>query len=210
MCAEAHQLAAVCQPGASSTAPMLWHCRKGQNRGVRIVVATDSIGPLSSRQAGEVIASGWSPAAEVTLLPIGEAGAGFVAAYADLAGLTTSSRVADGLIVTTGRGPDTAVVQVLGPKAGPGIPYEQSSRAIGDAIADVLHSRPLRRLMVDLAGLWVHDAGAGLLAALGATADRPLDEGVARLEGLSELDLTPARALLGEAELIGVVPASQL
>jgi glycerate kinase len=64
--------------------------------------------------------------------------------------------------------------------------------------------------MVDLAGLWVHDAGAGLLAALGATADRPLDEGVARLEGLSELDLTPARALLGEAELIGVAPASQL
>ena len=64
--------------------------------------------------------------------------------------------------------------------------------------------------MVDLAGLWVHDAGAGLLAALGATADRPFDEGVARLEGLSELDLTPARALLGEAELIGVVPASQL
>jgi hypothetical protein len=26
---------------------------------------------------------------------------------------------------------------------------------------------------VDLAGLWVHDAGAGLLAALGAGGDRP-------------------------------------
>jgi glycerate kinase len=177
---------------------------------VRIVVATDSIGALSSRQAGEVIASGWSLAAEVSVLPIGEAGAGFAAAYADLAGLITSSRMADGLIVTTGHGPDTAVVQVLGPKAGPGIPYEQSSRAIGDLIADVLRSRPLRLLMVDLAGLWVHDAGAGLLAALGATANRPLDEGVARLEGLSELDLAPARALLGEAELIGVVPAAQL
>jgi glycerate 2-kinase len=210
MRAEAHQLAAVCQAGASSTAPMLWHCRKGQNRGVRIVVATDSIGALSSRQAGEVIASGWSPAAEVSVLPIGEAGAGFAAAYADLVDLTTSSSVADGLIVTTGHGPDTAVVQVLGPKAGSGIPYERSSRAIGDAIADVLRTRPLRRLMVDLAGLWVHDAGAGLLAALGSTADRPLDEGVAGLEGLSELDLTHARALLGEAELIGVVPASQI
>jgi glycerate kinase len=183
---------------------------KGQDRGVRVVVATDSIGALSSRQAGEVIASGWSPVAEVSVLPIGEAGAGFAAAYAELAGLTTSSRVADGVTVTTGHGPDTGVVQVLGPKAEPGIPCEQSSRAIGDAIADVLRRRPLRRLIVDLAGLWVHDAGAGLLAALGATADRPLDRGVSGLEGLSELDLGPARALLGEAELVGVAPASQL
>jgi glycerate kinase len=177
---------------------------------VRILVATDSIGALSSRQAGEVIASGWLPAAEVRVLPIGEAGAGFTAAYAELAGLTTSSRVADGDIVTTAHGPDTGVVQVLGPRAGPGIPYERSSRAIGDAIADLLRSRSLRRLMVDLAGLWVHDAGAGLLAALGATADRPLDGGVANLDGLSKLDLAPARTLLGETELVGVAPASQL
>ncbi len=68
----------------------------------------------------------------------------------------------------------------------------------------------MRRIIVDLAGLWVHDAGAGLLAALGATADRPLDRGVAGLEGITELDLGPARALLDEAELVGVVPASQL
>ena len=52
--------------------------------------------------------------------------------------------------------------------------------------------------MVDLAGLWVHDAGAGMLAALGAVGDRPLDQGVDGLGGLSALDLTPARALLGE------------
>ena len=58
--------------------------------------ATDSIGALSSRRAGEVIASGWLPGAEVSVLPIGEAGGGFAAAYADLAGVTTSSRVADG------------------------------------------------------------------------------------------------------------------
>ncbi len=177
---------------------------------MRIVVATDSIGALSSRQAGEVIASGWSPVAEVSVLPIGDAGAGFAAAYAELAGFTTSARVADGLIVTTGHGPDTGVIQVLGPNGGPGIPYEQSSRAIGEAIADLLRTKPLRRIMVDLAGLWVHDAGAGLLAALGATADRPLDRGVAKLDGLSELDLAPARALLDKTELVGVVPAAQL
>jgi glycerate 2-kinase len=183
---------------------------EGTESTVRIVIASDVIGALSSRRAGEVIASGWLPGAEVSVLPVGEAGAGFAAAYAELAGLTTSSRVADGDIVTTGRGPDTGVVQVLGPRAGPGIPYERSSWAIGDAIADLLRSRSPRRLIVDLAGLWVHDAGAGLLAALGATADRPLDRGVADLDGLSEVDLAPARRLLSETELVGVAPASQL
>ena len=177
---------------------------------MRIVVATDSIGALSSRQAGEVIASGWLPVAGVSVLPTGEAGAGFAAAYAELAGFTASPQVADGLVVTIGHGPDTGVVQVLGPTGGPGIPYKQSSQAIGDAIANLSRTTPLRRIIVDLAGLWVHDAGAGLLAALGATADRPLDRGVAGLEGITELDLVPARALLDEAQLVGVVPASML
>jgi glycerate kinase len=65
-------------------------------------------------------------------------------------------------------------------------------------------------MLVDLGGFWVHDAGAGLFAALGATADRPLDRGVAGLGGLSEVDLAPARARMADTELIGVVPASQL
>ena len=177
---------------------------------VRILIASDFIGRLSSRRAGEIIASGWLPGAEVSVLPIGDAGAGFAVAYAELAGFTTSTQEANGLIVTTGHGSDTGVVQVLGPKGGQGIPYQQSSRAIGDAIADCLRSSPLGRLIVDLAGLWVHDAGAGLLAALGATADRPLDRGVAGLNGLSEVNLAPARTLLDEIELIGVVPAAQL
>jgi glycerate 2-kinase len=184
--------------------------KKATESTVRIVIASDFIGRLSSRQAGEIIASGWLPGAEVSVLPIGDAGAGFAAAYAELAGFTTSTQEANGLIVTTGHGSDTGVVQVLGPKGGQGIPYQQSSRAIGDAIADCLRSSPLGRLIVDLAGLWVHDAGAGLLAALGATADRPLDRGVAGLNGLSEVNLAPARTLLDEIELIGVVPAAQL
>jgi glycerate kinase len=183
---------------------------KGDQPSVRILIAADSIGPLSSLQAGEIIASGWLPAAEVSVLPIGEAGGGFVAAYADLIGVTTSSGVANGIIVTTGQGPGTAVVQVRGSNRGPGIPYGQSSRLIGDAIAALLRTRAPSRILVDLAGLWVHDAGAGLLAALGATADRPLDRGVAGLDGLGELDLAPARTLLGDTELVGVVPAAQV
>jgi glycerate kinase len=177
---------------------------------VRILIAADSIGPLSSLHAGEVIASGWPPTAEASVLPIGEAGGGFVAAYADLIGVTTSSEVANGIIVTTGQGRDTAVMQIRGPNRGPGIPYGRSSRLIGDVIAALVRTRAPSRILVDLAGLWVHDAGAGLVAALGATADRPLDRGVAGLDGLGELDLAPARALLGDTELVGVVPAAQV
>jgi glycerate kinase len=183
---------------------------KGANRSVRILVATDSIGVLSSRQAGEVIASGWSSVAEVSVLSIGDAGDGFATSYADLVGLTTSSRIIDGVIVTTGHGPDTGIVQLRGPSRGPGIPYGQSSRPIGEAIAGVLSKQAPQRMLVDLAGLWVHDGGAGLLGALGATADRPLDRGVAGLEGLNHIDLTPARAFLGDTQLIGIVPAAQL
>jgi glycerate 2-kinase len=110
----------------------------------------------------------------------------------------------------TGHKADTGVVQVRGPSRGAGIPYQQSSRPIGEAIAGLLSKTAPHQMLVDLAGLWVHDGGAGLLAALGATADRPLDQGVAGLEGLNQIDLAPARSALGDADLVGVVPAAQL
>jgi glycerate kinase len=176
---------------------------------MRILVATDAIGALSSRQAGEVMAAGWRPAAEVSVLPVGEAGAGFVAAYAELAGVATSTERVDEIVVTTGAGSNTGLVEVLGSDRGVEIAYQRSSLPIGTAIAALLEKKAPERIVVDLAGLWVHDAGAGLLAGLGATADRPLDQGVEGLDGLSRLDLEPARTLLGETELIGVVPAAQ-
>jgi len=176
---------------------------------MRIMVATDCIGALSSRQAGGVIGSGWRPGGVVSVLPIGEAGGGFVAAFADLAGVATSSQVVNGIIVTTGSGPETGLVHVLGSSRGVGIPYEKSSRPIGEAIAALAGNEGIARIVVDLAGLWVHDAGAGMLAALGAVGDQPLDQGVDGFGGLSALDLAPARALLGEIQLIGVVPSAQ-
>jgi glycerate 2-kinase len=176
---------------------------------MRMLVATDALGALSSRQAGELIASGWRPSADVSVLPAGEAGGAFVAAYADLAGLTISTELIDGLIVTTGVGSNTGLVQVLGSDQGTGIPFGQTSRPIGEAIAALVGRQAPPQLVVDLTGLWVHDAGAGLLAALGAVGDRPLDEGVDGLVGLSQLDLEPARARLGGTQLLGVVPTAE-
>ncbi len=43
--------------------------------------------------------------------------------------------------------------------------------------------------MVGLGGSGTNDGGAGLLAALGGTGDRPLDEGVAGLSGITRVDL---------------------
>jgi glycerate kinase len=103
----------------------------------------------------------------VSVLPIGDAGAGFVSAYADLAGMTTASRVSSGAIVTTGTASGTGVVQVVGSGRGVGIPYQESSRPIGEAVAAMVEHQAPQRILLDLAGLWVHDAGAGLLAALG-------------------------------------------
>ena len=47
----------------------------------------------------------------------------------------------------------------------------------------------VRTVVVGLGGSGTNDGGAGLLAALGATGDRPLDEGVAGLAGIARLDL---------------------
>ena len=177
---------------------------------MRVVVAADSVGALSSRQAGEALASGW-PRAQVTAVPVGSAGSGFLQAAADLWGARTVTSALDGAVVTRADGPDQAALRVeQGTPGGPGLPLTASSAPLGIALAALLAGRRPRRVHLDLTGLAVHDGGAGLLAALGARADVDLDGGVAGLTGLSRLDLGPASVLLGGTELVGVVPADAL
>ena len=80
---------------------------------------------------------------------------------------------------------------------------------MGRALASALADRP-RRVVVDLTGLLTHDGGAGILHALGAVADAPLDRGAAGLGGLTTIDLAPARALVGATELVAVVDSAEL
>lgn len=176
---------------------------------MRVLVATDRIGVLSSAQAGAALATGW-PAAEVTVLPIGEAGRGFVDAYATLLGAQSEPLVvADELIELASVG-GTRVLGLQPVHLGEPDRYRRSSVGLGAALATVLASGPAEQVVLDLAGPHAHDAGAGLLKALGATADVSLDRGVLGLARLSELDLGPARRQLGTAELVGVVPESEL
>ena len=176
---------------------------------MRVTVASDVLGTLSSAEAGRVIASGW-PAAQVRVLPGGAAGRGFLRAFGDLVDAEVVTTVGERVVVTTVRSSGEAALHVEStePRA-PGVPLAASSAAVGVALAELLVERP-GRVHVDLAGLAVFDGGAGMLAALGARADVPLDDGVAGLTGLTRLDLEPARTLLGGTELVGVVPAAEL
>ncbi len=176
---------------------------------MRILVASDRIGALGSARAGRVIARGW-PEVDATVVPVGEAGRGFVEAAAQSAGAVAETVADPGGLTTLAR---TDRLAVLGweraVRPGPGIPSGLSSAPLGEALLGALEGRP-RRVYVDLAGGYVHDAGAGLLAALGARADVPLDGGAGPLGRLARLDLGPARELLTGVELVGVVPQSQL
>jgi glycerate kinase len=176
---------------------------------MRVLVATDTIGELSSLAAGRALASGWANA-DVEVLPLGEAGAGFLTAFADQVGAAPKTSRAGDFVVTTAVSGAVAAVEVIGPEVGMHFPYEASSRPLGAAATELLSTHRLSRLLLDLAGLAVHDGGAGLLAALGAQADAPLDRGAAGLAGIGTLDLGPARAAAADVELIGVVPTAEL
>ena len=130
------------------------------------------------------------PGVQVAVVPLGASGADLadaLAALGDPAVVVGSGGVADAVAID--------------PHA--------STLAWGRQLADALAAR-LARVVVDLSGVTAHDGGAGLLAGLGAVADVDLTTGVAGLTGLTRMDLAPARALLGDTELVGVVPADQL
>ncbi|WP_278256250.1 glycerate kinase [Nocardioides convexus] len=58
------------------------------------------------------------------------------------------------------------------------------------------------RVVVGLGGSGTNDGGAGLLAALGASADVALDVGGIFLEGVADVDLSIARGLVDGVEIV--------
>lgn len=197
---------------------------------MRVVVATGDIGPFTSSQAGAVIARAWvhrsghprhgleARPAELVVVPVGEAGSGFLTALADQLGTEVRLAATGGaLTATVHAGPVIAVGQVSVGAPEPadgqvGIDQHGSSLPLGLAVRAALEASPgpaPGSVILDLAGLRCHDGGAGLLAGLGATADVPLTGGLDGLTKISRIDLAPVRALLGDADLVGVVPADQ-
>src|SRR5215203_6271924 len=185
-------------------------CRRQKEAGsVRVLVASDAIGALSSLEAGRIIATGWSTAA-VDVLAVGEAGVGFVRAFAEQRGASVEVFAVGCSTVTLAESGGVAALSISGEQPVADLPFDSSSRTLGEALGLVLASRRPHRVYLDLVGVAVHDAGAGLLAGLGATADRPLDHGAPGLIDVSVLDLSAAFSALGDTELIGVVPHGEL
>ena len=183
---------------------------------MRVLIAPDKFaGTLTAPQAAEAMATGWrrrAPQDDCVLVPMADGGPGFVD------------------VLHTSLGGDVLAVTVRGPLGGsvPGAvllhegtayiesaqaaglhlvapadrrPEQASSYGVGELIAAALDAGA-GRVVVGLGGSATTDGGAGLLAALGATADVPLDAGPAALDGVSEVDLTAVRDRLGGAEVV--------
>lgn len=178
---------------------------------MRVLICPDRMGPLPSSVAARGLATGWPGA---TTRVVGEAGRGFVEATADGWQVPVQTAVLEGAVLQTARTADAVVLGLSAARPSRSdspIPYASSSTLLGDAIAAALSGeRRPRRLLVDLAGSDVHDAGAGLFAALGATGSgASLTDGVTGLRGLTGIDLTAPRSVLQGVDLVGVLPSAQ-
>lgn len=155
---------------------------------MRALVAADRVGPLDPRSAAEAVARAFvDESATCDAVPLPGTGAEVVALLRSLG---------------------EPAVSLDRPAAQPGLPTT-SSFPLGAEVRRALAAAPAE-LVVDLAAAEAtHDAGAGILAALGATADIPLDAGWPALAGLTAVDLAPVDALLAGTSLVGLVPNAQ-
>lgn len=174
---------------------------------MRVLVCSDEVGGLSSAAAGRCLAVGWT-GQRTAVVPLGEAGAGFVSSTADRLGVGEEPVVVADRVGVRTRADLLSAVALPGPGVGEGpLPYGASSLPLGHLVAETLPEAGT--LLVDLVSDDVHDGGAGFLAALGADADVDLTAGVTGLVGLSRLDLSGPRQRLAGLELVGVVPSTQ-
>jgi len=181
---------------------------------VRILVAPDKFaGTLSAIEAAEAIATGWQRHAAddvLDLAPMADGGPGFVevlhaALGGDLLAVTVSGPFGEPTPATVLRVGDTAYVETAQAcglhLTGRVRAEEATSRGAGELLAAAV-SAGARTVVVGLGGSGTTDGGAGLLGALGACADRPLDGGPAALAGVGSVELRPCRELLDGITLV--------
>lgn len=181
---------------------------------MRVLIAPDAFaGTLSAPEAARAIAEGWQRYAAddvVTLAPMADGGPGFVdvlhtALDGELVSVVVRGPLGDDVPVTVLHVGDTAYVEsaqacglqlVDRPDA-----LSSSTFGVGQAIASAV-DRGARKIVIGLGGSATNDGGAGMLAALGATADKQLDAGPEGLDGITDADLEPARARVDGVEVV--------
>ena len=185
-------------------------------RRVRIVVAPDDFkGSLTADAAARAIADGWrqvAPDDELDLCPMSDGGPGFVDTLAgalggDLISATIAGPLGEptpGAVLLVG---DTAYVesaQACGLHLIPAAdrdPASTTTFGVGELLRLALDAGA-SRIVVGLGGSATNDGGAGLLAALGATADVPLNKGGLVLRGATAVDISAAVAAVSGVELL--------
>lgn len=181
---------------------------------MRILVAPDKFaGTLSAVEAAEAIRAGWlrqAPDTGVELAPMSDGGPGFVdvlhaAIGGDLLAVTVAGPFGDPVPASILIAGDTGYVesaQACGRHlTGAERAEYATTRGVGELVAEAI-AAGVRRLVVGLGGSGSNDGGAGLLAALGATADVPLERGGAGLRGVGRVDLSAAREAVAEVEIV--------
>jgi len=184
---------------------------------MRVLVAPDKFaGTLSAVEAAEAIAAGWrrqAPDDELDLAPMSDGGPGFVAVLHEALGgelLAVTVRGPHGAPTPATvllAGPDGATAYVESAQAcglhltGGERPETASSYGVGELVAAAVDAGA-STVVVGLGGSGTSDGGAGMLAALGATADVPLDGGVAGLAGVTGVEVSVARERVGQTRLV--------
>jgi glycerate kinase len=185
---------------------------------MRVVIAPDKFaGTLTAVEAADAIAQGWrrrAPHDELDLVPMADGGPGFVdVLHASLGGellaLTVTGPYGEpvpGSVLVAGETGYVESAQACGlhlTPEGQRDPERATTRGVGELVAAAVDAGA-RSVVVGLGGSGTNDGGAGLLAALGATASPggALDGGPRGLRDLESVDLTAARARLAGVRLV--------
>lgn len=168
----------------------------------RVLLASGPVGTITPRQSAVALARGFAAAADVAVIGLADGGRPLGEALAEPDGeletLRASWLVRRDDLVAVGADPAPAADPLGG-----------SSADLGRLVGYAVQGTPPTTLAIDLTGADVHDAGAGLLGALGAVADVRLDAGPEPLAELTRLSLDAVRARLDGCDLVGLVPAGQ-
>lgn len=184
---------------------------------MRVVVAPDAFaGTLTAVEAAAAIARGWArraPGDQLVQVPMSDGGAGFLdVVHAALGGELHAVAVPDpygaatpAAVLRVGATAYVESAQAVGPHLGAPEdrdPERASSAGLG-ALLRAAVAGGAERVVVGLGGAATNDGGAGLLAALGATASTgSLADGPAGLAGVGGVDLGPAVAALDGVDLV--------
>jgi glycerate 2-kinase len=183
---------------------------------MRILFAPDSFGDtLTAVEAAAAMAGGWTrqaPRDEVVLAPMSDGGPGFVAAmHASLGGellaLTVLDLYGHPVPATILRAEDSAYVESsqacglhLSARRDPTV---ASTYGVGQLLLAAADAGA-HRIVTGLGGSGTNDAGAGCLAALGATGEpsSALTGGPHGFPALTALDVRPARSRMNGLHLV--------